>query len=55
MDRVVVTGGAAIEREPVAGYPWKRLADDAIADRRLVSDHDGLALRTTTVREMSAT
>jgi hypothetical protein len=55
MDWIVIARGAAIEREPVAGDRRKLLVDDTFADRRLSCTHDALSLRTTTVREASAT
>src|SRR5262245_27349661 len=52
MDRIVVAGGAAIKRQPVARDRRKLLVDDALANSW---GHDGLGLRMTTVRDRAAT
>src|SRR5262249_52911669 len=55
MDRVVIARGAAIECKAVPGDRRKLLVDDALAQLWLCRTHDGLGLRMTTVREVSAT
>ena len=56
MYRVVIARGPAIQCQGVPRDRRKRLVNDAFADgSRCSRVHDGLPLRTTIVREMSAT